>query len=149
MNWQIDTRLSALYGLSETKRQVALIRDRIILGNQQRTQNLLDARRSLDAQTRQATATERRLLILKTAPAPVTMEQASSFAYELRSLIEQRAALSAERDALNALFWIQDESCWPRPSKEGLDALHSVDRAFDRESAERLKNTLTATSQKP
>jgi hypothetical protein len=136
LSWSVDTRLSNLYNLAETKRQVALIRDRLVLGNQQRTQALLDARRALVAQARQAAQVERKLLALRTAPTPVTMEQFSSFATELRSLIEQRASLSAERDTLNSLFWEQDEKHWPRATAAQLDALNESDREMDKETEE-------------
>lgn len=111
----IDTKLSALYSLMETKRQVALMRDRMIQQNTLRVEKLIDTKKALEVQAARIRSVEHQFGILRGTPPPANYTQYGVWAQDLRSLLEQRSNLQSDRDELQMLFWFMDEAAWPKP----------------------------------
>ncbi len=136
VTWRPDTQLSALYSLNETKRQVGLFRQRIEIGEQERIRRLEDAMVLMKSLRLRNADVDRRIATLLAQPAVASPAQYAAWASDFRSLIEQRASLGAERDALDAVFWFADESRWP-----SVDPWERVEA--DAEAAKALAETLS------
>lgn len=119
--WQLDTNLSRVYSLYETKRQVALIHSQIDLANQERIRKLIVSSDMILALKKRAANVDRRLAAVMAEPPRTDFAGFSTWSNELRTLIAERDQLHSESDMLNAVFWFVDESKWPQPDATKYD----------------------------
>ncbi len=129
LTWRLDTQLAAVYSLAETKRQVALMRNRLILQNQERIRRLETTRNAMRTLRRRADDVDRRLSTVMAAPPATDFNSYSAWSNELRSLIVERERLGAEADALNAVFWFVEESRWPVTHPEASEEADAAEFA--------------------
>lgn len=133
--WNLDTGFRAVYSLNETKRQVGLMRAKLIERAQADARSLLDAAEQLKALKRRNEDVDRRLANTVSAPPVRNYAQFSAWSAELRSLIEERAALSSARDGLEAVFWFMDDARW---SDDLPDERTDSDKALNMAAGDRL-----------
>ncbi len=93
--WQLDTNLSGVYSLYETKRQVALFHMQIDLANQERIRKLIVSAELIRAQRKRAANVDRRLTIVMSEPPGVDFAGFATWSNELRTLIAEREQLRA------------------------------------------------------
>ncbi len=111
----LDTRGQIGAQLRETRRQVAVLRERLAEQNTQTIQNLLIARRALEMNQKQLRLTELRLEAMRGLDRSLDPARNRDQLERLLALDQRRAALLLERSQLQGMFWLMDERKWNRP----------------------------------
>jgi len=110
-----DTRGQVGTQLAETRRQVAILRERLAEENTRTIQKLVIARRALDLNQKQLRLTELRLDAMRGLGRSLDPARNRDQLERLLALDERRSALLFEKSQLQAMFWVMDERKWQRP----------------------------------
>jgi len=111
---RIDTQLRTTYQLRDARRQAELTNERMRLEITRQVQKYLLASEELGLIQKQLRVAEVRIEALEQTPRGLSLEEWRAQLRNSILLSEQRASLRLQKARIETLFWIVDESRWPR-----------------------------------